>query len=94
MDFRVVEGRTTLSIDHGPFLTACTYSQACAEREHAVAHTLFTHGAPVEAEYQALLAETQGIIEHAITLLIELVRCCEGERAGTNISSPKIHMLA
>src|SRR5229473_8473268 len=78
MNCRAVEGHIMLSINHGPFPTACAYFQACAEHEHATAHTLFTHGAPVEAEYQALLAETQGIVEHAVTLLIELVRCCEG----------------
>ncbi len=69
MDFRVVEGHTALLINHGPFLTACTYSQACAEHEHTATHALFTQGAPAGAEYQALLTEMQGIIEHAIMLL-------------------------
>ena len=78
MDYRAVEGRITLSIDHGPFPTACAYFQACAECEHAATHALFTHGAPAGAEYQALLAEMQGIVEHAVMLLIELVRRCKG----------------
>ena len=78
MDCRAVEGRITLLINHGPFPTAHAYFQACAECEHAATHTLFTHGAPAGAEYQALLTEMQGIVEHAVTLLIELVRCCKG----------------
>ena len=78
MDCRAVEGCITLLIDRGPFPTAHTYFQACAECEHAVTHALFTYGAPAGAEYQALLTEMQGIVEHAITLLIELIRRCEG----------------
>ena len=78
MDCRAVEGRITLSIDRGPFPTAHAYFQACAECEHAATHALFTHGVLAGAEYQALLTETQGIVEHAITLLIELIRRCEG----------------
>src|SRR5258707_11299172 len=77
MDYRAVKGRITLSIDHGPFPTACAYFQACAECEHVVTHALFTHGAPAGAEYQALLAEMQGIVEYAVMLLIELIRCCK-----------------
>ena len=73
-----VEGRTALSIDRGPFPTARAYFLACAERERAATRALFTQGAPAGAEYQALLAETQAIVERAVTLLIELVRRCEG----------------
>lgn len=73
-----VEGRAALSIDRGPFPTARAYFLACAERERAATRALFTQGAPAGAEYQALLAETQGIVERAVTLLIELVRRCEG----------------
>jgi len=73
-----IEGRTTLSIDRGPFPTARAYFLACAERERAATRALFPQGAPAGAEYQALLAETQGIVERAVTLLIELVRRCEG----------------
>lgn len=32
----------------------------------------------LSAEYQALLAETQGIVERAVAPLIELILCCEG----------------
>ncbi|KAN0107531.1 hypothetical protein V8E52_010049 [Russula decolorans] len=73
-----IEGRTALSIDRGPFATARAYFLACAERERAATRALFPQGAPAGAEYQALLAETQGIVERAVTLLIELVRRCEG----------------
>ena len=73
-----IEGRTALSIDRGPFPTARAYFLACAERERAATRALFPQGAPAGAEYQALLAETQGIVERAVTLLIELVRRCEG----------------
>jgi len=73
-----VEGRAALSIDRGPFPTARAYFLACAERERAATRALFTQGAPAGAEYQALLAETQTIVERAVTLLIELVRRCEG----------------
>jgi len=73
-----VEGRTALSIDRGPFPTARAYFLACAERERAATRALFTQGAPAGAEYQALLAETQTIVERAVTLLVELVRRCEG----------------
>jgi hypothetical protein len=73
-----VEGRAALSIDRGPFPTARAYFLACAERERTATRALFTQGAPAGAEYQALLAETQGIVERAVTLLIELVRRCEG----------------
>ena len=73
-----IEGRTALSIDRGPFPTARAYFLACAERERAATRALFTQGAPAGAEYQALLAETQAIVERAVTLLIELVRRCEG----------------
>jgi hypothetical protein len=73
-----VEGRAALSIDRGPFPTARAYFLACAERERAATRALFTQGAPAGAEYQALLAETQAIVERAVTLLIELVRRCEG----------------
>jgi hypothetical protein len=73
-----VEGRAALSIDRGPFPTARAYFLACAERERAATRALFTQGAPAGAEYQALLAETQSIVERAVTLLIELVRRCEG----------------
>ena len=73
-----VEGRTALSIDRGPFPTARAYFLACAERERAATRALFTQGAPAGAEYQSLLAETQAIVERAVTLLIELVRRCEG----------------
>ena len=73
-----VEGRAALSIDRGPFPTVRAYFLACAERERAATRALFTQGAPAGAEYQALLAETQSIVERAVTLLIELVRRCEG----------------
>ncbi len=73
-----IEGRTALSIDRGPFPTARAYFLACAERERAATRALFTQGAPAGADYQALLAETQDIVERAVTLLIELVRRCEG----------------
>jgi len=73
-----VEGRAALSIDRGPFPTARAYFLGCAERERAATRALFTQGAPAGAEYQALLAETQTIVERAVTLLIELVRRCEG----------------
>ncbi|KAI9512064.1 hypothetical protein F5148DRAFT_1165954 [Russula earlei] len=73
-----IEGRTALSIDRGPFPTARAYFLACAERERAATRALFTQGAPAGAEYQALLAETQAIVERAVTLLIELVRRCDG----------------
>jgi hypothetical protein len=73
-----VEGRTALSIDRGPFPTARAYFLACAERERAATRALFTQGATAGAEYQALLAETQTIVERSVTLLIELVRRCEG----------------
>jgi len=73
-----VEGRTALSIDRGPFPTVRAYFLACAERERAATRALFPQGAPAGAEYQALLAETQSIVERAVTLLIELVRRCEG----------------
>ena len=73
-----IEGRTALSIDRGPFPTARAYFLACAERERAATRALFPQGAPAGAEYQALLAETQDIVERAVTLLIELVRRCEG----------------
>jgi hypothetical protein len=73
-----IEGRTALSIDRGPFATARAYFLACAERERAATRALFPQGAPAGAEYQALLAETQDIVERAVTLLIELVRRCEG----------------
>ncbi|KAF8486142.1 hypothetical protein DFH94DRAFT_710901 [Russula ochroleuca] len=73
-----VEGRTALSIDRGPFPTARAYFLACAECERAATRALFTQGAPAGAEYQSLLAETQAIVERAVTLLIELVRRCEG----------------
>jgi hypothetical protein len=73
-----IEGRTALSINRGPFATARAYFLACAERERAATRALFPQGAPAGAEYQALLAETQGIVERAVTLLIELVRRCEG----------------
>ena len=73
-----VEGRSALSIDRGPFPTAHAYFLACAERERAATRALFTQGAPAGAEYQALLAETQAIVERSVTLLIELVRRCEG----------------
>jgi hypothetical protein len=43
-----------------------------------VTRALFMQGARAGAEYQALLAETQGIIECAATLLIELMHCSEG----------------
>jgi hypothetical protein len=65
-------------IDRGPFPTARAYFLACAERKRTATRALFTQGAPAGAEYQALLAEMQGIVERAITLLIELVRRCEG----------------
>jgi len=73
-----VEGRAALSIDRGPFPTVRAYFLACAERERAATRALFPQGAPAGAEYQALLAETQSIVERAVTLLIELVRRCEG----------------
>ena len=73
-----IDGRTALSIDRGPFPTARAYFLACAERERAATRALFTQGAPAGAEYQALLDETQAIVERAVTLLIELVRRCEG----------------
>ena len=73
-----IEGRTALSIDRGPFPTARAYFLACADRERAATRALFIQGAPAGAEYQALLAETQAIVERAVTLLIELVRRCEG----------------
>ena len=73
-----IEGRTALSIDRGPFATARAYFLACAERERAATRALFPQGAPAGAEYQALLAETRDIVERAVTLLIELVRRCEG----------------
>ena len=73
-----IEGRSALSIDRGPFATARAYFLACAERERAATRALFPQGAPAGAEYQALLAETQDIVERAVTLLIELVRRCEG----------------
>lgn len=73
-----IEGRAALSIDRGPFPTVRAYFLACAERERAATRALFTQGAPAGAEYQALLAETQSIVERAVTLLIELVRRCEG----------------
>ena len=73
-----IEGRAALSIDRGPYPTARSYFLACAERERAATRALFTQGAPAGAEYQALLAETQGIVERAVALLIELVRRCEG----------------
>jgi hypothetical protein len=63
-----------LSINHGPFLTLYTYFQACAKCEHAATHALFTHDALAGAKYQALLVKMQAIIEHAIMLLIELIR--------------------
>jgi hypothetical protein len=73
-----IDGRTALSIDRGPFPTASAYFLACAERERAATQALFTQGAPAGPEYQALLAETQATVERAVTLLIELVRRCEG----------------
>ena len=73
-----IDGRTALSIDRGPFPTARAYFLACAERERAATRALFTQGAPAGADYQALLAETQAIVERAVTLLIELVGRCEG----------------
>lgn len=73
-----IEGRTALTIDRGPFATARAYFLACAERERAATRALFPQGTPAGAEYQALLAETQDIVERAVTLLIELVRRCEG----------------
>jgi hypothetical protein len=73
-----IEGRNALSIDRGPFATARAYFLACAERERAATRALFPKGAPAGAEYQTLLAEMQGIVEHAVTLLIELVGRCEG----------------
>jgi len=73
-----IEGRTALSIDRGPFPTARAYFLACAERERAATRALFTQGAPAGADYQTLLAETQSIVERAVTLLIELVRRCDG----------------
>ena len=48
------------------------------QRKRAATRALFTQGAPAGAEYQTLLAETQAIVECAVTLLIELVRRCEG----------------
>ncbi|KAH9994854.1 hypothetical protein BJV77DRAFT_943286, partial [Russula vinacea] len=73
-----VEGRIALSVDRDPIPTARAYFLACAERERAATRALFTQGAPAGAEYQTLLAETQAIVERAVTLLIELVQRCEG----------------
>ncbi|KAI9440028.1 hypothetical protein H4582DRAFT_1569176 [Lactarius indigo] len=73
-----VDGRNALSLDRGPFPTARAYFLACAERERAATRALFTSGAPAGAEYQALLADTHALVERAVTLLIELVRRCEG----------------
>ncbi|KAH9178246.1 hypothetical protein EDB89DRAFT_2064029 [Lactarius sanguifluus] len=75
-----VDGRNALSLDRGPFQTARAYFLACAERERAATRALFTSGAgaPAGAEYQALLADTHALVERAVTLLIELVRRCEG----------------
>ena len=73
-----VEGRTALSIDRGPFPTARVHFLACAERERATTRALFAQGTPAGAECYALLTETQAIVERAVTLLIELVRRCEG----------------
>ncbi|KAH8994892.1 hypothetical protein EDB92DRAFT_239679 [Lactarius akahatsu] len=75
-----VDGRNALSLDRGPFPTARAYFLACAERERAATRALFASGvgAPAGAEYQALLADTHALVERAVTLLIELVRRCEG----------------
>src|SRR5712671_1185225 len=73
-----VEGRTALLIDRGPFPTARAYFLACAERERAATRALLPQGAPAGADYQVLLAETQAVVESAVTLLIELVRRCDG----------------
>ncbi|KAF8501689.1 hypothetical protein F5888DRAFT_1260890 [Russula emetica] len=73
-----IEGRHALSIDRGPFATARAYFLACAERELAATRALFHKDAKAGDEYEALLAETQGIVERAATLLVELVRRCEG----------------
>jgi hypothetical protein len=42
--FFYIEGRTALSVDRGPFLTAHAYVFACAERERAATRALFTQG--------------------------------------------------
>ncbi|KAH9178251.1 hypothetical protein EDB89DRAFT_2064031 [Lactarius sanguifluus] len=62
------------------FPTVRAYFLACAERERAATRALFTSGvgAPAGAEYQTLLADTHALVERAVTLLIELVRRCEG----------------
>ncbi|KAH9037852.1 hypothetical protein EDB85DRAFT_563484 [Lactarius pseudohatsudake] len=75
-----VDGRNALALDRGPFPTARAYFLACAERERAATRALFTSGAgaPAGAEYQALLADSHALVERAVTLLIELVRRCEG----------------
>lgn len=75
-----VDGRNALPLDRGPFPTARAYFLACAERERAATRALFTSGvgAPAGAEYQALLTDTHALVERAVTLLIELVRRCEG----------------
>ncbi|KAH9058391.1 hypothetical protein EDB87DRAFT_1685360 [Lactarius vividus] len=75
-----VDGRNALPLDRGPFPTARAYFLACAERERAATRALFTSGAgaPAGAEYQALLADSHALVERAVTLLIELVRRCEG----------------
>ncbi|KAI0264478.1 hypothetical protein BC834DRAFT_956818 [Gloeopeniophorella convolvens] len=73
-----VDGRHALTLDRGPFPTARAYFLACAERERAATRALLTQGAPAGAEYQALLADTQALVERAVALLIELVRRCAG----------------
>jgi hypothetical protein len=53
---------------HGPFPTVSVYFLACAEYECTMTQVLFTQGAPTGPEYQALLAEMQGTITHAVYL--------------------------
>ncbi|KAH9994889.1 hypothetical protein BJV77DRAFT_1066603 [Russula vinacea] len=67
----------------GPLTHPCFYVEAAPRSRSTAAHSpqrahTSSLGAPAGAEYQALLAETQAIVERAVTLLIELVRRCEG----------------
>lgn len=71
------QGRSSLlSLSRGPFPTARSYFQACAQRELDSARALFTQGA--SEEYLRDLEEGQLLVERSVGLIGELIKRCEG----------------